>query len=50
MVSSPLPGHKAVEQFVLETEHCVSIKELLGNYMSKKDGLREVGKVYISIL
>ncbi|XP_073939175.1 rab15 effector protein-like [Castor canadensis] len=50
MVSSPLPGHQAVEQFVLETEDCVSIKELLGNYLSKKDGLREVGKAYISIL
>ncbi|KAM4840735.1 rab15 effector protein [Urocitellus parryii] len=49
-VRSHLPGRKAVEQFVLETEDCVSIKELLGNCLSKKDGLREVGKVFISIL
>lgn len=49
-VSSQLPGRKAVEQFVLETKDCVSIKELLGNCLSKKDGLREVGKVFISIL
>ncbi|XP_045868509.1 rab15 effector protein [Meles meles] len=45
-----LPGRKAVAQFVLETEECVSIRKLLGNCLSKKDGLREVGKVYISIL
>lgn len=45
-----LPGGKAVTRFVLETEDCVSIRELLGNCLSKKDGLREVGKVYISIL
>ncbi|XP_045667712.1 rab15 effector protein [Ursus americanus] len=45
-----LPGRKAVAQFILETEDCVSIRELLGNCLSKKDGLREVGKVYISIL
>ncbi|XP_008845120.1 rab15 effector protein [Nannospalax galili] len=49
-VKSHLPGCKAVEQFVLETEDCVSIKELLGNCLRKKDGLREMGKVYISIL
>lgn len=45
-----LPGGKAVAQFVLETKDCVSIRELLGNCLSRKDGLREVGKVYISIL
>ncbi|XP_003265689.2 rab15 effector protein [Nomascus leucogenys] len=50
MVRSHLPGGKAVAQFVLETEDCVFIKELLRNCLSKKDGLREVGKVYISIL
>lgn len=44
-----LPGAKAVARFVLETEDYVSIRELLGNCLSKKDGLREVGKVYISI-
>ncbi|XP_029809250.1 rab15 effector protein [Suricata suricatta] len=44
-----LPGAKAVARFVLETEDCVSIRELLGHCLSKKDGLREVGKVYISI-
>lgn len=49
-VKSHLPGCKAVEQFVLETEECVSIKELLGNCLSKKDRLREMGKTYISIL
>ncbi|XP_004405354.1 PREDICTED: rab15 effector protein [Odobenus rosmarus divergens] len=49
-VQGQLPGRKAVAQFVLETEDCVSIRELLGNCLSKKDGLREVGKVYISIL
>nr|XP_019592963.1 PREDICTED: rab15 effector protein [Rhinolophus sinicus] len=45
-----VPGRQAVAQFILETEDCVSIRELLGNCLSKKDGLREVGKVYISIL
>ncbi|KAL2776701.1 rab15 effector protein [Daubentonia madagascariensis] len=49
-VRNHLPGGKAVAQFVLETEDCVPIKELLGNCLSKKNGLREVGKVYISIL
>ncbi|XP_045410082.1 rab15 effector protein [Lemur catta] len=49
-VRNHLPGGKAVAQFVLETEDCVSIKELLGNCLSKKNGLREVGQVYISIL
>nr|XP_035932762.1 rab15 effector protein isoform X2 [Halichoerus grypus] len=49
-VRGQLPGWKAVAQFVLETEDCVSIRELLGNCLSKRDGLREVGKVYISIL
>ncbi|XP_039096776.1 LOW QUALITY PROTEIN: rab15 effector protein [Hyaena hyaena] len=44
-----LPGARAVARFVLETEDCVSIRELLGICLSKKDGLREVGKVYISI-
>ncbi|KAM5300582.1 rab15 effector protein [Ctenodactylus gundi] len=50
MVRGRLPGQKAVEQFVLETRECVSIRQLLGNCLSKKNGLREVGKVYISIL
>ncbi|KAL1775852.1 rab15 effector protein [Sigmodon hispidus] len=50
MVENPVPGRKAVEQFVLETEECVSIKELLGNCLSKRDGLSDMGKVYISIL
>ncbi|XP_007947978.1 rab15 effector protein [Orycteropus afer afer] len=49
-VRSHMPGGNAVVQFVLETKHCVSIRELLGNCLSKKDGLREVGKVYINIL
>lgn len=49
-VRSHLPGGKAVARFVLETEDCVPIRELLGNCLSKKDELREVGKVYISIL
>lgn len=49
-VRGHLPGGKAVVQFVLETEDCVSVRELLGSCLSKKDGLREVGKVYISIL
>lgn len=50
MEESRLPGRKAVEQFVLETEDCVSIKELLGNCLSKRDGLRDMGKVYIHVL
>lgn len=50
MAKSHLPGREAVEQFVLGTQECVSIRELLGNCLSKKDGLREVGKVYINIL
>ncbi|XP_012594969.1 rab15 effector protein [Microcebus murinus] len=49
-VSNHLPGGKAVAQFVLETKDSVSIRELLGNCLSKENGLREVGKVYISIL
>ncbi|XP_075408052.1 rab15 effector protein [Tenrec ecaudatus] len=47
---SHLRGGEQVVQFVLETEHCVPISELLGNCLSKKDGLREAGKVYIHIL
>ncbi|CAH7433406.1 rab15 effector protein [Phodopus roborovskii] len=50
MLESRLPGRKAVEQFLLETEDCVSIKELLGNCLSKRDGLGGMGKVYISLL
>lgn len=50
MVESQLPGRKAVEQFVLETEDCVSIKELLGSCLSKRNGLSDLGKVYIHIL
>ncbi|XP_042533635.1 rab15 effector protein [Dipodomys spectabilis] len=49
-VKSQLPGRKVVEHFVLETNDCLSIKELLGNCLSKENGLRKVGKVYISIL
>ncbi|CAD7672178.1 unnamed protein product [Nyctereutes procyonoides] len=49
-VTGHLPGGKAVAQFVLDTEDCVSIRELIGNCLSKEDGLREMGKVYISIL
>uniref|UniRef100_A0A8C3YMJ7 RAB15 effector protein n=1 Tax=Catagonus wagneri TaxID=51154 RepID=A0A8C3YMJ7_9CETA len=45
-----LPGGTAVARFILETEECVSIRQLLRNCLSKKDGLRAVGKVYISIL
>lgn len=50
MVESQLPGRKAVEQFVLETEDYVSIKELLGNCLDKRDGLSDMGKVYVRIL
>nr|XP_004664467.2 rab15 effector protein [Jaculus jaculus] len=50
MENSQLPGRKAVERFILETEECVSIKELLGTCLREKDGLRKVGKAYISIL
>ncbi|XP_040599581.1 rab15 effector protein [Mesocricetus auratus] len=50
MAESRLRGHKAVEQFLLQTEGCVSIKELLGNCLSKRDGLSDMSKVYISIL
>lgn len=50
MLESQLPGCKAVERFVLETEDCVSIKELLGNYLSKSEGPSDMGKVYINIL
>lgn len=50
MEKSHLPGRKAVEEFVLETENSVSIKELLGNYLSKRDALSDMGKVYVSIL
>ncbi|XP_048222772.1 rab15 effector protein [Perognathus longimembris pacificus] len=49
-VRNQLPRWKAVEHFVLETKDCVSIKELLRSCISKKDGLRRVGKVYFSIL
>lgn len=50
MVGNQLPGRKAVEQFMLETEDCVSIKDLLGNCLSKSDGPSDMGKVYIRIL
>lgn len=49
-VRSQLPGGKVVAKFLQETEDCVSIRELLGICLSKKGGLRELGKVYISIL
>lgn len=47
---SQLPREGAVARFVLETEDCVPIQELLGNCLSETDRLREVGKVYIRIL
>lgn len=50
MARSHLPGQEAVARFVLDTEKCVSIRELFGNCLSKNNGLREVGKAYISIL
>lgn len=49
IVRSYLLGGKVVVRFVLEIEDCVFIRELFGNCLSKKDELREVGKVYISI-
>lgn len=50
MAGSHLPGREAVIRFVLDTEECVPIRQLLGNCLSTKDGLREVGKAYVSIL
>ncbi|XP_037370079.1 rab15 effector protein [Talpa occidentalis] len=47
---SQLPRGEALAWFVLETEDCIPIDELLGNCLSTTDRLREVGKVYIRIL
>ncbi|XP_006895153.1 PREDICTED: rab15 effector protein [Elephantulus edwardii] len=49
VVRNRLPGGKAVARFVLETQECISVRELIGNCLSKSDGLREVGKAYIKI-
>lgn len=39
------PGGKAVARVVLETEDCVSIRELVGNCMSKKRRAERGGQV-----
>nr|XP_020665706.1 rab15 effector protein [Pogona vitticeps] len=43
-------GENTLQQFVLTTDSFLSTKEMLENCLTKKNGLREVGKVYINFL
>ncbi|XP_066489171.1 rab15 effector protein [Tiliqua scincoides] len=45
-----LSGENALRQFVLNTDSFLPTREMLEHCLSKKNGLREVGKVYINFL
>ncbi|KAJ7329537.1 hypothetical protein JRQ81_015711 [Phrynocephalus forsythii] len=45
-----LSGENTLRQFVLTTDSFLPTKEMLENCLTKKNGLREVGKVYINFL
>ncbi|KAM9170517.1 rab15 effector protein [Pangshura tecta] len=45
-----LSSKNALRQFVLNTDSFLSTKEMLENCLCKKNGLKEVGKVYINFL
>ncbi|XP_074839817.1 rab15 effector protein [Carettochelys insculpta] len=45
-----LSGENALRQFVLHTDSFLSTKEMLENCLCKKNGLKEVGNVYINFL
>uniref|UniRef100_K7EZV9 RAB15 effector protein n=2 Tax=Pelodiscus sinensis TaxID=13735 RepID=K7EZV9_PELSI len=45
-----LSGENALRQFVLNTDCFLSTKEMLENCLCKKNGIKEVGKVYINFL
>ncbi|XP_067415079.1 rab15 effector protein [Emydura macquarii macquarii] len=45
-----LSGENALWQFVLNTDSFLSTREMLENCLCKKNGLKEVGKVYINFL
>ncbi|XP_030409219.1 rab15 effector protein [Gopherus flavomarginatus] len=45
-----LSSENALRQFVLNTDSFLSTKEMLENCLCKKNGLKEVGKVYINFL
>ncbi|XP_063786689.1 rab15 effector protein [Pseudophryne corroboree] len=45
-----LPGEKALQQFILTTDNFLPTKELLDTCMFKRNGQRNIGKVYINFL
>uniref|UniRef100_A0A8D0HIP9 RAB15 effector protein n=1 Tax=Sphenodon punctatus TaxID=8508 RepID=A0A8D0HIP9_SPHPU len=45
-----LSGENMLKQFVLNTDSFLPTKEMLENCLSRKNGLRDVGKVYINFL
>ncbi|XP_053114661.1 rab15 effector protein [Hemicordylus capensis] len=45
-----LSGENALRQFILNTDSFLPTREMLENCLSKRNGLREVGKVYINFL
>nr|XP_056703608.1 rab15 effector protein [Euleptes europaea] len=45
-----LSGESALRQFVLNTDNFLPTRDMLEQCLSKKNGLREVGKVYINFL
>lgn len=48
-VQGDTPRGEAVARFILETEACVPIRELLGRCLQGHDVLRDVGKAYIRL-
>ncbi|XP_078530272.1 rab15 effector protein [Lissotriton helveticus] len=47
---SRLPGEHALQQFILSTDTFLPTREMLEKCMSKSNGLRNEGKVYINFL
>uniref|UniRef100_A0A8C5PB15 RAB15 effector protein n=1 Tax=Leptobrachium leishanense TaxID=445787 RepID=A0A8C5PB15_9ANUR len=44
------PGEQALEQFILGTDNFLPTREMLEQCMSRKNGHRNIGKVYINFL
>ncbi|XP_075061617.1 rab15 effector protein [Mixophyes fleayi] len=45
-----LPGETALQQFILHTDNFLPTKEMLDTCLSKRNGQRNIGKVYINFL
>ncbi|XP_072001118.1 rab15 effector protein [Engystomops pustulosus] len=43
-------GERALQQFILDTDNFLPTRDLLETCMSKRNGLRSIGKVYINFL